>query len=283
MGIHLFVRGQQLGPFPPEEIRNRLARGELQLNDLAWTDGLADWVPLSSLPGFSPIPAPPPLNAPIPLQTRYVPPQFQYQPQPSPASRPTSTSGLAIASLVCGILSLVILPIISSLPAIICGHLARSQVKTSGGTIGGAGIALAGLIMGYLGFFCIGLIVFAGIALPVFGEVQLKEKETHALANGKQIATGCKLYAVDHQGAFPDRLEQLVPEYVPTPEIFASPLTPSEPIGFDYFGGRDTDPPDQILLITKTSDSRHRRVIITLSTAGRVVKDSEVPPLPPPK
>ena len=53
------------------------------------------------------------------------------------------TSGLAIGSLVCGILCV---PIVS----IVLGHLALSQIKRAAGAVSGKGMAIAGLILGYL-------------------------------------------------------------------------------------------------------------------------------------
>jgi general secretion pathway protein G len=53
------------------------------------------------------------------------------------------TSTMAVISLVTALLCI---PLVS----IILGHLARSEVRKSNGTIAGAGIALAGLIIGYL-------------------------------------------------------------------------------------------------------------------------------------
>ena len=74
----------------------------------------------------------------------------------------SKTSGKAIASL---ILSLVWLYGLGSLIAIILGHMARSEIKKSEGTITGNGLALSGLIIGYLSFvFIIGILV--AVALP---------------------------------------------------------------------------------------------------------------------
>lgn len=56
---------------------------------------------------------------------------------------------MAIVSLVSGILSWLFLPVIGSIVAIITGHMARGEINRSNGTIGGAGLALAGLILGY--------------------------------------------------------------------------------------------------------------------------------------
>src|SRR5690348_1441616 len=83
-------------------------------------------------------------------------------------------SGLAIWSLVLGILGLVLLfgciGILFAIPAVICGHMAYGRIKRSGGTLGGDGMAMAGLITGYitigLGVFLIPLM--AAIAIPNF-------------------------------------------------------------------------------------------------------------------
>ncbi len=59
-------------------------------------------------------------------------------------------SGLAITSLVLGILSLICCLFFAGIPAIICGHIARGKAKRDPLTYGGAGLALTGLILGYL-------------------------------------------------------------------------------------------------------------------------------------
>lgn len=56
---------------------------------------------------------------------------------------PRATSGLAIASLVTSLTCL-------APAAIICGHMALSRIRKSGGQLGGYGMALAGLIIGYV-------------------------------------------------------------------------------------------------------------------------------------
>jgi hypothetical protein len=66
-----------------------------------------------------------------------------YAPYPAAAS----TNGLAIASLVCGVGGFVIG--LSFIPAIVLGHIARRQIRQTGQQ--GGGMALAGLIIGYVG------------------------------------------------------------------------------------------------------------------------------------
>lgn len=79
-------------------------------------------------------------------------------PSPFAAPRewaPARTSSLAVASLICGLLSPLFLlacnlSLFTSLAAIVTGHLARREINRSGGRVGGNGQALAGLIAGYL-------------------------------------------------------------------------------------------------------------------------------------
>jgi hypothetical protein len=95
---------------------------------------------------------------------------------PSP-SNTLPTSPLAVASLVFGIACWVVLPVLGSLGAIICGHLARREIRDSAGRLGGGGMAMAGLVLGYvhLAFAIIAtvfvLLLFGGFAaaLLAFG------------------------------------------------------------------------------------------------------------------
>ncbi len=73
---------------------------------------------------------------------------------PAPAATP-KTNSMAIASLVCGIGQVMFWPLIT-VPAIVLGHIARNQIRRDGEA--GSGMALAGLILGYIG---------AGVALLV--------------------------------------------------------------------------------------------------------------------
>jgi hypothetical protein len=59
------------------------------------------------------------------------------------------TSTLAVISLVAGILGWTLLPFLGSLGAIITGHMARSEIRRSAGTIDGNGLAIAGLVLGW--------------------------------------------------------------------------------------------------------------------------------------
>ena len=187
-----------------------------------------------------------------------------------------------MSSLICGLLSITLVPLLAAIPAIICGHLARGSIRKSAGRLTGDGMAVAGLVLGYccVGFFLLMVPILAGIALPVFSQVQLKGKESMSLSNAQLIGVGCKLYAVDHNGAFPKKLDELVPDYLPNRDSFVCPLSPTLPLGYDYFGGTDSDPPEKILLMSKFADRQGRRIFARVDTSAMLEKPPAAQPLP---
>ncbi len=93
------------------------------------------------------------------MSSNYPPP---YQPAPQ-------SSSMALISMIAGICGFTILPMIGSLVAVITGHMAKSEINRSGGTLGGGSAANIGLVLGYigLGLSVIGLCLFALLfALP---------------------------------------------------------------------------------------------------------------------
>jgi hypothetical protein len=72
-----------------------------------------------------------------------------------PASR---TNGFAIASFVLGLVWLLWL---GSAAAVVFGHVALRRIARSGGTQTGRGLAIAGLVLGYLGVAGLAAIMFA--------------------------------------------------------------------------------------------------------------------------
>ena len=74
-----------------------------------------------------------------------------------PVNRVPKTSGLGIAGMVLGLLGLC--TGITSLPAVICSHISLSAIRRSGGQLTGKGMAITGLITGYIGLAGFGLII----------------------------------------------------------------------------------------------------------------------------
>ena len=75
----------------------------------------------------------------------------------------TTTNGLAVASLACGLAQFVFGPL-PTIPAIVLGHVARHQIKRTGEQ--GGGMALAGLLLGWAAV-ALGIIAILGMAVFV--------------------------------------------------------------------------------------------------------------------
>lgn len=73
-------------------------------------------------------------------------------------------NGLAIASLVCGVLGFVAVPIVGSLAGIAFGIPAKRSIDRSGGRETGRELAVAGIILS-----SVGLAVWIGLLLFSFG------------------------------------------------------------------------------------------------------------------
>jgi serine/threonine protein kinase len=82
--------------------------------------------------------------------------------QPHFGTTPPQTSGLAIASLVLGILGLCSLGL-TAIPAVICGHIALSRIGKSANRLTGSGIAIGGLVTGYVPVLIIIIIIIIAI------------------------------------------------------------------------------------------------------------------------
>jgi competence protein ComGC len=112
------------------------------------------------------------------------------------------TSPLAIWSLVLGILGVVLLVVcigpLFAIPAIICGHLAYSRVKKSGGALTGEGMALAGLITGYIGVVLAlaWIPLMLAIAIPNFVKARETAQKNMCLNNLRRIEGAKEVWAL---------------------------------------------------------------------------------------
>ena len=74
----------------------------------------------------------------------------------------------AVWTLVLGIVSFLGFGPFTAVPAVICGHLSRKKIRNSGGSLTGEGMALAGLILGYI------ILAITVFVLGILGLVALK-------------------------------------------------------------------------------------------------------------
>lgn len=175
MNWYYAKNGHQNGPVPTEDMIDRIAMGEISPTDLAWCEGMADWLPVSEIPQLKVLP-------PVRDEVAAAPPVGASQ-QPSPYQAPASAApaatpsyvapgqppsqGLAIGSLVCGILAIITccfwpFGIVFIIAAVVLGHMALGKINADPARNGGKGMAKAGLITGYIGllFFLISLVLF---------------------------------------------------------------------------------------------------------------------------
>jgi len=127
-----------------------IAAGQVGAHTMVWREGMGDWLPVASVPE---------LCAGHPWLAAQA------------AGQASPINGLAITSMVCGIVSVLIVFVfcgvisgLAALPAVICGHMALKAIKESPVPMGGRGMAIAGLVTGYLGL----LAQLAGIGFFLF-------------------------------------------------------------------------------------------------------------------
>lgn len=134
------------------------------------------------------------------------------------------TAGVAVASLVCGILGLICFGPLGAIPAVICGHIARSRIRESAGALQGEGMALAGLILGYvsIGLMVVMIPMYAAIAIPSFAKAREHAQVAACVNNMRMIAIATDQRAMEQglsEGAAvdPEELKEYLPgETLPT-------------------------------------------------------------------
>ena len=61
MQIFVHRDGQQLGPYTLDQVKGEVAAGKLSSADLAWHDGIPNWIPLNQWPEMAGTAPPPPV------------------------------------------------------------------------------------------------------------------------------------------------------------------------------------------------------------------------------
>jgi hypothetical protein len=90
------------------------------------------------------------------------------EPQQPSTAEPTQPSAKAIASFICGLLWLWW---IGSILALLLGYSAREEIRASRTPLGGDGLAIAGIVLGWIGVGAFALLAFA-FCVNVMGGVR---------------------------------------------------------------------------------------------------------------
>ena len=174
---------KQYGPVSAEDLRKWIAEGRLNAQTRVQIEGTDEWKLLTEVPELEEA-----------LRNR-VPPL------PTTASAvPTKTSGLAVTSLVLGVLGLFTCGI-TALVGLILGIIAMIKVSNSRGALRGGGTALAGIIVS--GIFLLMIPIFAAMLLPALAAAKQKAQEINCISNEKQLALAVRIYSNENTNHFP--------------------------------------------------------------------------------
>ncbi len=136
-------------------------------------------------------------------------PPFQdtYRPQPAysiPDSVEKSKNGMAIASLVLGLVGIIPFLGLMGIVGLILGIVALNQIKSSWGRQKGHGLAVAGIVLGAIG--TAGLVlspILAAILFPVFAKAREKARQSTCATNLHKLSNAAMMYAQDYDDKFP--------------------------------------------------------------------------------
>jgi hypothetical protein len=201
MQIYVGKGGQQLGPFPIEEINRKLADGTFALTDLAWYEGAAGWAALSTIPGVNlpaaaaVTPAAPPASTPVPTPAApaAVPIRSTTPITRTPVPASSYKTLTTVSWLLLGLTALVsLIPFVGcvgwvlgwavAVAAIIMGII----VITRGGTPQGIMIIVGGVVI--VPFALVAPVVSLAVFGSIFGGEDRKQ-QTQIIENLKTIDT----------------------------------------------------------------------------------------------
>ena len=214
---------KEYGPISADAVRQWITEGRVTGPTSAQAEGSAEWKPLSQFAEFAPAfaakGAAPSLSPPV--VPGALPPALGLKPQ----------SGLAIASMVLGIVSFVGCSVFTGIPAIITGHIALNRTRKSPQQFGGGGPAVAGLVLGYASLALIP--VLAGLLLPALAKAKARAQQITCVNNMKQIGLAARIWSNDNGGKFPPDFQSMSNE-LSTPKILVCPGDGSRTKAMDW-------------------------------------------------
>jgi prepilin-type processing-associated H-X9-DG protein len=166
-------------------------------------------------------------------------------PPPVPDAAPVKFSGMAIASLVLGILGC------TSLLGLALGIAALARIRSSNGKLTGSGVAVAGIIVSAVFL----LLLPVAMLLPVLAAAKQRAQMINSISNEKQLALAVRIYADSNTNCLPpaaawcDAIEPNI-----TPNVYKRPgADPASRCGYAFnaaLSGRDETKvnPDTVMI-----------------------------------
>ena len=196
--------GKEYGPISGEQLRQWIAQGRVNRQTRIKPDTAAEWQSLDSLPEFAAEFANPTVTPPPPAGATPV---------------PAKTSGLAITSLVLGILGLFTCGV-TALVGLILGIVALVKIKNSQGRLSGNGLAIGGIATSAI--FLLLVPIGAAMLLPALAQAKARAQQVHCVNNAKQLCLAVRMYASDNNDHLPATTNwcDAIQPYVGTPKVF---------------------------------------------------------------
>jgi prepilin-type processing-associated H-X9-DG protein len=138
---------------------------------------------------------------------------------PSPDAK---TSGLAITSLVLGILSIFTL-FLTALPAIIFGIVGLVKIEKSRGQLKGKGLAIAGIAVPIVMLPFVAMLM--AIMMPALAQARFQAQRIVCANNLKQLGLATIMYANDNNSKYPtsDKWCDLIEQYHKNDKLYVCP------------------------------------------------------------
>ncbi|HZQ46122.1 MAG TPA: DUF4190 domain-containing protein [Verrucomicrobiae bacterium] len=200
--------GKEYGPISADQMRQWIVQGRLSATTLVQPDGSSEWKPLSGFHEFS-----------IALSMAGGTLHGQAI-APAPAAK---TSGLAIASLVLGILGVFTCGL-SAIVGLVLGIISQIKINQSQGRLSGSGLAIAGICTSVVSLALV-LLILPGLLLPALTRANQKAVTINCVNNMKQMGLSMVMYADDHTNQLPAAMawSDSVSNYVGSTKIFHCP------------------------------------------------------------
>jgi len=232
--------GKEYGPVSTEVLCEWIAQRRANGQTCVQAEGSSEWKHLSELPEFTAALA----NAPRAASPPPLPGAIAATPQ-------VKTSGMAIASLVLGILGFCG---ITAIAGLILGIAAQVKINKSGGRLKGSGLAIGGIVVSGI-MLLLSLLIGAGLLLPALARLKQNVQSSNCDNNARQVALAIRLYADENDGKCPPAVNwcDAILNNLPGPETFKCPQRPGEKSGFALnakIAGKTLSsiPPDTVLI-----------------------------------
>jgi hypothetical protein len=183
--------GKEYGPVSLEQMRKWIAESRVNPQTRVREAGAGEWKSAAEFPEINALFA---AGAAVAAPAAGPPP---------PTGSAAPQKGLAVTSLVLGILSCLTC-FLTGIPAIICGHVAQSRARRAPEQYGGSGMAITGLVLGYVSLvLCVPVIILSAMLLPALSKAKDKAQSISCINNMKQVGLAFRTFAIDNDGNFP--------------------------------------------------------------------------------